>query len=232
MLPTDFWGNAAKDQRQSFKGNATIVDHNSIAGENLLKAEDKVSELHVEITSLDDQVLHAHRERDEAQVRALRERIVALEQEKREAVDGRTEVSAELERVRSEYTPISETMTSFHHDTEDLEQDIETLQALVCEAQEQRERDTYISRYDDKCRELERLRESLRLRRTARYSHNNRRSSRGLTTSSCTVTSPSVSHLKQHSSGHESGMQHMNSTLSAAVDHSPAETPLEASVDA
>lgn len=233
--------------------------HTSTARDNLLKSEEKMSELQVEITSLNEKVLHAHRERDEArsksshnltEVRALRERIAALEHEKREAFEARTETNAELERLRSEYTQVTETMTSFDHDTEDLEQEIENLQALVREAQEQRERavsaresadrerDTYISRYDDKCRELERLRESLSLSRTASYSHHHHngshRNSRGLTTSSRTITSRSVSHLDgQSSSGHESGAQQLNSSsLSGAVERNSAETPLETSVGA
>ncbi len=69
---------------------------------------------------------------------------------------------------RSRYSEVTETITSFHADADDMEQEIDSLRALLREFREQRERavhacesadkerDEYILRYKEKCRELER----------------------------------------------------------------------------
>lgn len=228
----------------------------TLARENLTKAEEKISELHVEVSAVNEKVIYIQRERDEArsktnhnltetnhnltEINQLRERIATLEHQKGDIIESRTKLSAELEQLRSEYNQVTETITSFHNDSEDMEQEIESLRALVHEAQEQRERavsaresadrerDTYISRYEEKCRELERLRESL-LSRSGSYSHAHARSSRGGAEfrTTRTITSRSVSHLDQGTT-HENGYSNQS-----GIDHmSNIETPIETSVAA
>ncbi|KEF56864.1 uncharacterized protein A1O9_07054 [Exophiala aquamarina CBS 119918] len=224
-----------------------------LARESLSNAEEKISELQVEITTMKEKIVHAQRERDDAfnkgnrhltEIDQLRERITALEHQKRDVVDSRTKLSSELEQLRSEYSQITETMTSFHDDSEDMEQEIENLRALVHEAQEQRERavsaresadrerDTYISRYDDKCRELERLREGM-LSRSGSYSHAHSRRSGGggefRTTR--TITSRSVSQL-DHGTSHENGFSNSSGIEHTSHMENPTETLRETSVAA
>jgi chromosome segregation ATPase len=221
----------------------------TLTRESLTKAEEKVSELHVEVSAVNEKVVYIQRERDDArskvahnltEINQLEERIAILEHQKGDIIQSRTKLSAELEQLRSEYSQVTETITSFHNDTEDMEQEIESLRALVHEAQEQRERaisaresadrerDTYVSRYEEKCREIERLREST-LSRSGSYSHAHARSSRGGAEfrTTRTITSRSVSHLDQGST-HENGFSNLS-----GIDHvSNVETPMETSVAA
>ncbi|KAK5047767.1 hypothetical protein LTR84_006432 [Exophiala bonariae] len=140
--------------------------HSSRASEGLTKAEDKISELKVEISAVNEKFVHLQHERDDAyskskhhltEISQLRERIASLEHQKRDAIESRTSISAELEKLRTEYSQITETITSFHDDSDDMELEIQNLRALAHEAQEERERavsaresadrerDTYIS---------------------------------------------------------------------------------------
>jgi len=225
----------------------------ALARESVTKAEGKISDLYVEITTMKEKVVHAQRERDDAshkthhhltETNQLRERIAALEHQKRDAIDSRTRLSAELEQLRSEYTQVSETITSCHNDSEDMEHEIENLKALVHEAQEQRERaisaresadrerDTYISRYDEKCRELERVREGM-LSRSGTYSHSHSRRSGGggefRTTH--TIASRSVSH-HDHGTSHENGYNNSSDIEHTSHLNHPTETLRETSVTA
>ncbi|RMZ83470.1 hypothetical protein DV737_g1597, partial [Chaetothyriales sp. CBS 132003] len=152
----------------------------SIAREELIKTEEKKSELHVEVSSLTEKIRYIQRERDEvrskteqqtSEITQLRAQITTLERERHEAVEAHTTLNAELEHVRQQYSQVTETITSYGDDTEELESEIDSLRALVQEAQVQRERavnarqsadrerDIYITRYEEKCRELEQFKE-------------------------------------------------------------------------
>lgn len=222
--------------------------HSSRALESLTTAEEKISELHVEISAVNKKFIHLQHERDEAhsqakhhltEINQLRERIASLEHEKRDAIESRTKLHAELEQLRSDYSQVTETITSFHDDSEDMELEIQNLRALAHEAQQERERavsaresadrerDTYISRYEEKCRELERFRESA-LSRSGSYSHAHARSSRGGTEfrTTRTISSRNVSHI-----GHDEthGNSILNSSATEPVSHH--ETAIESNVE-
>ncbi|EXJ84869.1 hypothetical protein A1O3_05544 [Capronia epimyces CBS 606.96] len=215
-----------------------------LAQDNLRKGEDRISELQIEVTALNEKIRLAYRERDEAhdksghsltEINQLRERIAALEKEKRGIIESRSSLAAELELLRSKYSEVTETVTSFRDDADDLEQEIDSLRALLRESREQRERavnaresadkerDEYILRYEEKCRELERLKESS-YSRSASYSQSHQRGSR----LSRTVTTRSVSqsHLNQES-GHESHHASSAAAEGTLLNETPEETHAE-----
>ncbi|KAL6242159.1 hypothetical protein RBB50_011071 [Rhinocladiella similis] len=204
-----------------------------IADENLKRSEEKITDFQAELRSLSEQVHLAHHERDEAEgksarglteITRLRERISALEHEKLTVIESRSKLSAELEHLRSEYSEVTETVTSFRDDADDMEQEIESLRALLHEAREQRERaiharesadkerDEYIRKYEEKCVEIERFKESS-FSRANSYSHSHHRASRGageLRTSRTVITrSGNHSHMDQESRNDAS---HLNSS--------------------
>lgn len=223
--------------------------HSSGARESLIRAEEKLSELRVDISAVNEKVVHIQHERDDAhnktkqhliEINQLRERVAALEHQKRDAIESRTRITAELNQLRNEYSEVTETITSFHDDSEDMELEIQNLRALAHEAQEERERavsaresadherDTYISRYEEKCRELERFRESA-LSRSGSYSHSHARSSRGGAEfrTSRTIMSRSTSHIDQEGA-HENSI--LNSSATERASHLEPTTETDADI--
>lgn len=77
-----------------------------------------------------------------------------------------------LEESRRKYEEVTETIAEYTNDSGELEQEINSLRIMLREAREQkeraisarttsdRERDEYVSKYEEKCREMERMQET------------------------------------------------------------------------
>lgn len=150
-------------------------------GETLRKAEQTVTELRSEVFSLTERIKHIDIERDEVrtknghlltEITDLREKIVVFQAEIRSISEARDRFRGELDKTRREFEEITETITSYKDDSGELEFEIESLRTMLRDAREQkeraiaarnaadRERDEYIAKYEEKCREMERFEES------------------------------------------------------------------------
>ncbi|KAK5947455.1 hypothetical protein PMZ80_001605 [Knufia obscura] len=181
--------------------------------ESLRKAELALSEVRAESYNYTERIKVLDRERDEGrdrhghlnnEINDLKEKIVVFQAEIRTITDARDRLRGELEKTRQEYEEITETVTTYNDDSKELEFEIESLRTMLREAREQkeraisarntadRERDDYIAKYEEKCREMERFEES-----AASHYH---RSSEGRTSSSRVVSSRSNATTVNHSS--------------------------------
>lgn len=139
--------------------------------ENLRRTETTVSDLRSELHSVTERVKHITIERDDArgkhtllrtEIAELKEQITAFHAEIRTITGDRDRLRGELEKTRREYEEITETITSFKDDSGELEFEIDSLRTMLREAREQkeqaisarntadRERDQYISKYEEK----------------------------------------------------------------------------------
>jgi len=149
--------------------------------ESLRKAESSLVEVRSEVHTLTDRISHAERDRGEGrdkndrlalEITQLKEKLVILQGELHATHETRDRLQAELHEFKSRYEEVTETMTEFQDHSGGFEFEIENLRSLLHEAREQkeraitarnaadRERDEYITRYEDKCREMERFEQS------------------------------------------------------------------------
>lgn len=147
----------------------------------LRKSDQSLTDVRSELFTLTEYVKRVDVERDEArtangrlrtELTELRERITVFEAEIRILTDSRDRTRNELEKKRREYEEITETITEYQDGSGELEFEIESLRAMLREAREQkeraiaarnsadRERDESISKYEAKCREMERFEET------------------------------------------------------------------------
>lgn len=116
----------------------------------------------------------------------------------------------ELDQYRQRYDEVTETITEYNNDSGELEFEIESLRTMLREAREQkeraisaraaadRERDEFVAKYEDKCREMEKWEES---RSSWFHSHGR---GEGKTMSSRTVTRNGASSSFESRQGGES----------------------------
>ena len=165
------------ERRKVSDGHRRIV----VLEESLRRAELSVTELKSEIHTLTEHTKTSTREGEETRIKngqlvrevaALKEKLVIFQAEIHALTEARDRAHKELHGWRHKYEEISETITEFRDGSGELEFEIETLRSLLREAREQkeraisarnaadRERDDYITKYEEKCREMEKYEES------------------------------------------------------------------------
>jgi chromosome segregation ATPase len=153
----------------------------TILQDSLRRAELTVTELRSEVQSLTERNKILIREGEEGrskyglttvELSSLRDQLAIAQAEIRTVIDGRDRAYRELNSWKQKYEEMTETITEFRDDSGELEMEIDSLRSLLRDAREQkeraitarhaadRERDEYVSKYEEKCRELERFEES------------------------------------------------------------------------
>jgi chromosome segregation ATPase len=191
--------------------------------ESLRRAEQTISDIRSEIHTVTERNRVLVREGDEgrskhghlhSELTELKEKLLIFQAEIRTLTEARDHHRKEAAEAHARYEEVTETITESRDDSAELEFEIESLRTLLREAREQkeraisarhtadRERDEYVAKYEEKCREMERFEESA----SAHY----RSSSKGESGRSYTrtVSSGTTLHHDKHShhDGHGSGM--------------------------
>lgn len=188
--------------------------------ESLRRAEETIASIRAEIHTLTERNKVLIREGDDGRTKhghlhneltELREKLLIFQAEIRTLTDARDRHRRELDEWRHKYEETVETITESHDDSAELEFEIESLRTLLREAREQkeraisarhtadRERDEYIAKYEEKCREMERFEESA----SAHY-HAHSESKGGSRSFTRTVSSGTTLHHDKHNHGADS----------------------------
>lgn len=191
------------------------------------RSESTISELRTENLRITETLREAERERDNARQRhgpleqeilSIREKLTIAITESENLLNARDRAQKELEDCTYELTEVTETMGSWHDDSEELKTEIESLRTLIRDLRDQkeraisarnsadRERDDCVQRYESKCREFEALQDShaSQLESAWAASKENRQASTSRVTSKSTVM-----HHGGHGHGHgEDGHHH------------------------
>ncbi|KAH7085852.1 hypothetical protein BKA63DRAFT_27888 [Paraphoma chrysanthemicola] len=205
----------------------------SVLEESLRRAELTLSEVRSEIHSLTERNKVLVREGDDGRTKhgnftreigELKDKLVIFQAEIRNLTEARDRAYRDLNDWKHKYEEVTETITEFHDNSGELEFEIESLRTLLREAREQkeraisarhaadRERDEYVAKYEEKCREMERFEESSS---THYHSHGHGRGegkssfTRTVSTAGTTVHhngGRSNSHAHGHSAGEGGGM--------------------------
>lgn len=197
--------------------------------ETLRKSESSLVEVRSEVHTLTDRLHIAERERNDARdkhghhsgdITGLKEKLFLLQTELRTITESRDRLREELHQTKAQYEEITETMSEFRDSSGGYEFEIENLRTMLRDSREQkeraitarnaadRERDEYISRYEDKCRELERFEQnaSSQFRSFARSSEGGRNfsSSRIVSRSNTANTSNTLGTIIHHNGDSQS----------------------------
>jgi len=153
----------------------------SVLQESLRRAELSVTETRSEVTSLTERNRILAREGEETrhkhgqisvELSGVREQLAHAQAEIRTIAQSRDRAYQDLNEWKQKYEEMTETITEFRDDSGEFEMEIQNLRTLLRDAREQkeraisarhaadRERDEYVSKYEEKCRELERYEES------------------------------------------------------------------------
>ncbi|KAH7095502.1 hypothetical protein FB567DRAFT_512721 [Paraphoma chrysanthemicola] len=153
----------------------------SVLEESLRRAELTLSEVRSEIHTLTERNKVLVREGDDGRTKhgaftreigELKDKLVIFQAEIRNLTEARDRAYHDLNDWKHKYEEVTETITEFHDNSGELEFEIESLRTLLREAREQkeraisarhaadRERDEYVAKYEEKCREMERFEES------------------------------------------------------------------------
>lgn len=196
----------------------------TVLEESLRRAEQTISDIRAEIHTLternkvlilegdDGRTKHGHLH---SELSELKEKLLVFQAEIRTLTEARDRHRKELDDWRHRYEEVTETITESRDDSAELEFEIESLRTLLREAREQkeraisargaadRERDEYIAKYEEKCRDMERFEEGA----SAHYHSQSR--GEGRSTFTRTVSSGTALHHDKHShhdDGHGHGM--------------------------
>ncbi|KAF3052381.1 hypothetical protein E8E11_011259 [Didymella keratinophila] len=181
----------------------------NVLEESLRRAEETIASIKAEIHKLTERNKVLIREGDDGRTKHghLHNEIIELKEKP-------LIFQADIRTLTDETV---ETITESHDDSAELEFEIQSLRTLLREAREQKERtisarhtadherDEYISKYEDKCRELERFEESA----SAHY-HAHSESKGGSRSFTRTVSSGTTLHHNKHSHG-DDGHGHSHS---------------------
>ena len=198
--------------------------------ESLRRAEQTITDIRAEIHTVTERNKVLVREGDDSrtkhghlhnEIAELREKLLIFQAEIRTLTDARDRHRKELDDWRRKYEETVETITESHDDSAELEFEIESLRTLLREAREQkeraisarhtadRERDEYIAKYEEKCREMERFEENA----SAHY-HTHSRGEGGSSRSyTRTVSSGTTLHHDKHSHGGDGHSHHHGSGM-------------------
>jgi chromosome segregation ATPase len=186
----------------------------SMLEDSLRRVESTITELRSEIHTLNERNKTLILEKEEGQTRyghlhtemnGLKEKILILQAEIRIVSEARDRHRKELDDWKHKYEEVTETITEFRDDSGELEFEIESLRTLLREVREQkeraisarhtadRERDEYIAKYEEKCREMERFEENA----SAHYHASSK--GEGKSSFTRTVSSGTTVHHDKHS---------------------------------
>jgi len=213
-----------KDDLDDERRKIADRDHTiSTLRDSLARAETSLNSVRTEVTTLTDRMTLIVRERDDAsskhqpyitEITELKEKLVLLQGEMRILIEARDRARKDLSNFKNKYDEMTETITEFQSGSGELEYEIESLRTLLREAREQkeraiaarttadRERDEYMSKYEEKCRELERWEES-----RAAYYREHASASSGLNRSTSTRIVTKSTSSAQEAYGNQSSEQ-------------------------
>lgn len=207
----------------------------AVLEESLRRAESSVTELRSELHNATEHMTISTREGEESRIKnghltkeivSLKEKLVIFQAEIHTLTEARDRAHKDLHAWRHKYDEISETITESRDDSGDLEFEIESLRALLREAREQkeraisarhaadRERDEYISKYEEKCREMERWEESA----SSHYHAHGRSGGEGKSSFTRTVSTSGTTihnHNGRHNGHHASSSTEGNGMFSS-----------------
>ena len=145
----------------------------------------------------------------------LKDKLVIFQAEIRTLTEARDRAYKDLNDWKHKYEEVTETITEYHDNSGELEFEIESLRTLLREAREQkeraisarhaadRERDEYVAKYEEKCREMERFEESA----SSHYHSHGRSGGEGKSfTRTVSTAGTTVHHSGKH--GHSHGHGH------------------------
>lgn len=195
----------------------------SVLEESLRRAELTIVEVRSEIHTLTERNKVLVREGEDGrsqhgslsrEIGELKDKLLIFQAEIRTLTEARDRAYRDLNDWKHKYEEVTETITEYRDDSGELEFEIESLRTLLREAREQkeraisarhaadRERDEYISKYEEKCRELERFEESA----SSHYHAHGRGEGKSSFTRTVSTAGTTVHHNGKHSShGHSSG---------------------------
>jgi chromosome segregation ATPase len=149
--------------------------------ESLRRSEHTITEIRSEILTLTERNRVLYREGEDSRVKqghltseitSLQEQLTLLQTEITNIRYDRDRAQSDLNAWKHKYEEITETVTSYEDSSAEFEFEITSLRTLLSEAREQkeraiqarhaadRERDEYIAKYEEKCREMERFEEN------------------------------------------------------------------------
>jgi chromosome segregation ATPase len=146
----------------------------------------------------------------------LKDKLVIFQAEIRTLTEARDRAHRDLDDWKQKYEEVTETITEFRDHSGELEFEIESLRTLLREAREQkeraisarhaadRERDEYIAKYEEKCREMERFEESA----SSHYHAHGRGEGKSSFTRTVSAAGITVHHNGKSSSSHTHGHGH------------------------
>jgi len=165
------------EQRKVEDGHRRV----NVLEESLRRSELNITEIKTEIITLTERNKVLHREGDEsrgkhghltAEIASLMEKLALFEAEISSLKYARDRAHSDLNAWKHKYEEITETITTYEDSSAEFEFEITSLRTLLSEAREQkeraiaaryaadRERDEYITKYEEKCREMERFEEN------------------------------------------------------------------------
>ncbi|KAL7776023.1 hypothetical protein CFE70_006436 [Pyrenophora teres f. teres 0-1] len=165
------------EQRKVEDGHRRV----NVLEESLRRSELTITEIKTEIVTLTERNKVLHREGDESrgkhghlttEIASLMEKLALFEAEISNLKYARDRAHSDLNAWKHKYEEITETITTYEDSSAEFEFEITSLRTLLNEAREQkeraisaryaadRERDEYITKYEEKCREMERFEEN------------------------------------------------------------------------
>jgi chromosome segregation ATPase len=191
----------------------------------LRRAELTITEIKSEIHTLTERNKVLIREGDDSrgkhghltgEITELHDKLSMFQAEIRDLTHARDRAHAELDDWKHKYEEVTETITSYDESSAEFEFEIDSLRTLLREAREQkerainarhaadRERDEMVSKYEEKCRELERFEESAS---SVYHAHSASRGGGGAKNST-TRTVSSGTTIHNHGAKHGHGFAH------------------------
>lgn len=185
--------------------------------ESLRRVETTVKEKTESIHTLNERIERIESERDDArgrcehlsmEIEQLQTSVVSLKAEISLTVEKHDDVCNKLRECESRYDEVCESITEYQGGHSEFEYEITTLRTMLREARDQkekaitarntadRERDEAISRYEEKCRELERFDEQM-----SQHFH-----AHGKSEGRSRVVSRSIRKVHEHHDGHSSSV--------------------------
>lgn len=153
----------------------------TVLEESLRRSEHSITETKSEIHTLTERNRVLYREGEDSRIKqghltseiaSLQEQLTLLQTEITNIKYERDRAHSDLSAWKHKYEEITETVTSYEDSSAEFEFEITSLRNLLSDAREQkeraivarhaadRERDEYIAKYEEKCREMERFEEN------------------------------------------------------------------------
>ncbi|KAI4689895.1 uncharacterized protein J4E84_004076 [Alternaria hordeiaustralica] len=202
----------------------------NILEDSLRRAELTITEIKSEIHTLTERNKVLYREGEDSrgkhghltgEISSLQEKLVIFQTEITNLKYARDRAHSDLNAWKHKYEEITETISTYDDSSAEFEFEITSLRTLLNEAREQkeraisarhaadRERDEYMAKYEEKCREMERFEESA----SSVYHASSGGAARGGSKISRVVSSGTTVHNHSasgggHSHGHSHGHEH------------------------